>query len=85
MEAARAVGLVGRAAIQKASKPDERCTPEWVRGPLLEWFCDPAGLAAAANAAAAWGIRDADERVADLIERAASSGSDDSVATGDGA
>jgi hypothetical protein len=27
MEAARAVGLVGRAAIQKAGKPDERCTP----------------------------------------------------------
>jgi UDP-N-acetylglucosamine--N-acetylmuramyl-(pentapeptide) pyrophosphoryl-undecaprenol N-acetylglucosamine transferase len=53
---------------------DEHCTPEWVRGPFLEWFCDPTGLAAAASAAAAWGIRDADERVADLIERAAAGG-----------
>jgi UDP-N-acetylglucosamine--N-acetylmuramyl-(pentapeptide) pyrophosphoryl-undecaprenol N-acetylglucosamine transferase len=49
---------------------DEGCTPEWVRADLLAWLGDREALAASARAAAAWGIRDADERVCDLIAQA---------------
>jgi UDP-N-acetylglucosamine--N-acetylmuramyl-(pentapeptide) pyrophosphoryl-undecaprenol N-acetylglucosamine transferase len=51
---------------------DALFTPEWVRSHLVTWLADPAVLKAAGRAAAAWGVRDADERVADLVEEAAS-------------
>jgi UDP-N-acetylglucosamine--N-acetylmuramyl-(pentapeptide) pyrophosphoryl-undecaprenol N-acetylglucosamine transferase len=51
---------------------DQRLTPEWVRAELLPWLADPDALAAAGSAAAGWGVKDGDERVADLIEKAAS-------------
>jgi UDP-N-acetylglucosamine--N-acetylmuramyl-(pentapeptide) pyrophosphoryl-undecaprenol N-acetylglucosamine transferase len=50
---------------------DEDCTPEWVRDGFLPLLCDPARLSAMGAAASAFGIRDADERLADLVERAA--------------
>jgi UDP-N-acetylglucosamine--N-acetylmuramyl-(pentapeptide) pyrophosphoryl-undecaprenol N-acetylglucosamine transferase len=50
---------------------DAQFTPDWVRGRLLDWLADPVVLAASGTAAAFWGVRDADERVADLIEEAA--------------
>jgi UDP-N-acetylglucosamine--N-acetylmuramyl-(pentapeptide) pyrophosphoryl-undecaprenol N-acetylglucosamine transferase len=50
---------------------DQQFTPEWIRERLLAWLGDRAGLLAAGAAAASWGVRDADERVADLIEQAA--------------
>ncbi len=51
--------------------PDASLTPEWVRDVLLDWLADPAGLHRAGEAAAACGVRDGDERVADLVELAA--------------
>ena len=50
---------------------DDRCTPEWVRGTLLPLLADPAELSAMGAAAARVGIRDGDERLADLVEQAA--------------
>jgi UDP-N-acetylglucosamine--N-acetylmuramyl-(pentapeptide) pyrophosphoryl-undecaprenol N-acetylglucosamine transferase len=52
--------------------PDARLTPEWVRVHLVPWLADDDGLRRAGAAAAGWGVRDGDERVADLVERAAS-------------
>jgi UDP-N-acetylglucosamine--N-acetylmuramyl-(pentapeptide) pyrophosphoryl-undecaprenol N-acetylglucosamine transferase len=43
------------------------CTPEWVRAVLIPLLGDPARLAAMAAAASRFGIRDADERLADLV------------------
>ena len=43
------------------------CTPAWVRGVLVPLLADPARLAAMASAAARFGIRDGDERLADLV------------------
>jgi UDP-N-acetylglucosamine--N-acetylmuramyl-(pentapeptide) pyrophosphoryl-undecaprenol N-acetylglucosamine transferase len=43
------------------------CTPEWVRSVLVPLLSDPARLGAMAAAAARFGIRDADERLADLV------------------
>jgi UDP-N-acetylglucosamine--N-acetylmuramyl-(pentapeptide) pyrophosphoryl-undecaprenol N-acetylglucosamine transferase len=51
---------------------DQQFTPAWIHENLLPWLADPIGLAAAGVAAASWGVRDGDERVADLIELAAS-------------
>jgi UDP-N-acetylglucosamine--N-acetylmuramyl-(pentapeptide) pyrophosphoryl-undecaprenol N-acetylglucosamine transferase len=51
---------------------DPQMTADWVREHLLPWLADSAGLTAAGLAAASWGVRDGDERVADLIESAAS-------------
>jgi UDP-N-acetylglucosamine--N-acetylmuramyl-(pentapeptide) pyrophosphoryl-undecaprenol N-acetylglucosamine transferase len=51
---------------------DRDFTPEWVRTRLLGWLADVQGLRAAGEAAASCGVRDADERVADLVEAAAS-------------
>jgi UDP-N-acetylglucosamine--N-acetylmuramyl-(pentapeptide) pyrophosphoryl-undecaprenol N-acetylglucosamine transferase len=50
---------------------DQRLTPDWVRDVLVGWVGDAEGLRAAGVAAAASGVRDADELVADLIEEAA--------------
>jgi UDP-N-acetylglucosamine--N-acetylmuramyl-(pentapeptide) pyrophosphoryl-undecaprenol N-acetylglucosamine transferase len=49
---------------------DGQCTPEWVRDTLLPLLTDPAELAAMGKAAAAFGITDGDERLADLVEQA---------------
>jgi UDP-N-acetylglucosamine--N-acetylmuramyl-(pentapeptide) pyrophosphoryl-undecaprenol N-acetylglucosamine transferase len=51
---------------------DQQFTPAWIRDHLVPWLADPVALAATGAAAASWGVRDGDERVADLIERAAS-------------
>jgi UDP-N-acetylglucosamine--N-acetylmuramyl-(pentapeptide) pyrophosphoryl-undecaprenol N-acetylglucosamine transferase len=50
---------------------DAQLTPDWVRRQLLPWLSDDEALATAGAAAAAWGVRDGDERVADLVEQAA--------------
>ena len=47
------------------------CTPEWVHRVLVPLLGDPAALATMAAAAARFGIRDGDERLADLVYRAA--------------
>lgn len=52
---------------------DPACTPEWVRDTLVPVLADPGRLAALGSAAAAFGIRDGDERLADLVETAAAS------------
>jgi UDP-N-acetylglucosamine--N-acetylmuramyl-(pentapeptide) pyrophosphoryl-undecaprenol N-acetylglucosamine transferase len=49
------------------------CTPDWVRRELVPLLADRPRLAAMAQAAARFGIRDADERLADLVLRAAAS------------
>ena len=54
--------------------PDADCTPAWVSSTLLPLLTDPGRLAAMGAAAAAFGIRDGDERLADLVERAARRG-----------
>jgi UDP-N-acetylglucosamine--N-acetylmuramyl-(pentapeptide) pyrophosphoryl-undecaprenol N-acetylglucosamine transferase len=51
---------------------DQQLTADWVRGRLVPWLGDGEALASAGAAAASWGLRDGDERVADLIETAAS-------------
>jgi UDP-N-acetylglucosamine--N-acetylmuramyl-(pentapeptide) pyrophosphoryl-undecaprenol N-acetylglucosamine transferase len=50
---------------------DSACTPDWVRSELVPLLGDPAALAAMAAAAREFGIRDGDERLADLVEQAA--------------
>ncbi len=50
---------------------DSACTPEWVRQELVPLLADRAALVAMAAAAQAFGIRDGDERLADLVELAA--------------
>ena len=47
------------------------CTPDWVRRDLVPLLTDRSRLTAMATAAARFGIRDADERLADLVLRAA--------------
>ena len=47
------------------------CTPQWVRAVLIPLLCDPGRLAEMGSAAAAFGIRDGDERLANLVELAA--------------
>lgn len=53
---------------------DAGCTPEWVASTLLPLLTDRGRLAAMGAAAARFGIRDGDERLADLVRRAASTG-----------
>ena len=53
---------------------DALCTPQWVRDVLVPLLTDHAELAAMAKAAAAFGITDGDERLADLVETAAAEG-----------
>jgi UDP-N-acetylglucosamine--N-acetylmuramyl-(pentapeptide) pyrophosphoryl-undecaprenol N-acetylglucosamine transferase len=48
------------------------CTPAWVRGQLVPLLADGGRLATMAQAAARFGIRDADERLADLVSAASS-------------
>jgi UDP-N-acetylglucosamine--N-acetylmuramyl-(pentapeptide) pyrophosphoryl-undecaprenol N-acetylglucosamine transferase len=50
---------------------DQAFTPEWVSQVLVGWLADADALRLAGEAAAGCGVRDADERVADLIETAA--------------
>lgn len=50
---------------------DEGCTPDWVERELLPVLTDPARREVMARAAAALGVRDADERLADLVLDAA--------------
>jgi UDP-N-acetylglucosamine--N-acetylmuramyl-(pentapeptide) pyrophosphoryl-undecaprenol N-acetylglucosamine transferase len=50
---------------------DSACTPTWVSQELIPLLTDPARLATMGTAAAAFGIRDGDERLADLVEQAA--------------
>ena len=49
---------------------DAACTPAWVRDTLVPLLTDEGRLAAMAAAAQAFAIRDADERLADLVEKA---------------
>lgn len=46
------------------------CTPNWVRNELVTLLCDGDRLAAMAAAASRFGIRDGDERLADLVYQA---------------
>jgi UDP-N-acetylglucosamine--N-acetylmuramyl-(pentapeptide) pyrophosphoryl-undecaprenol N-acetylglucosamine transferase len=50
------------------------CTADWVRGTLVPLVSDPPRLAAMGAAAAAFGIRDGDERLAELVLAAARPG-----------
>jgi UDP-N-acetylglucosamine--N-acetylmuramyl-(pentapeptide) pyrophosphoryl-undecaprenol N-acetylglucosamine transferase len=47
------------------------CTPGWVERTLLPLLCDPRRLGAMGVAASRFGIRDGDERLATMVERAA--------------
>ena len=49
---------------------DSGCTPQWVADTLVPLLTDQGRLASMGSAAAAFGIRDGDERLADLVERA---------------
>ena len=53
---------------------DGQCTPEWVRDTLVPLLTDPAELAGMGKAAAAFGITDGDERLADIVEAAVAEG-----------
>lgn len=64
---------------------DAACTPDWVRSTLLPLLLDPRRLAEMGRAAAAFGIRDGDERLADLVETAAASRVGAGRVTGEGA
>ena len=48
-----------------------QCTPGWVRDTLVPLLSDGERLAAMGRAAAAFGIRDGDERLAELVEQVA--------------
>jgi UDP-N-acetylglucosamine--N-acetylmuramyl-(pentapeptide) pyrophosphoryl-undecaprenol N-acetylglucosamine transferase len=50
---------------------NQACTADWVRTQLIPLLQDSQRLAAMGKAAADFGIRDADERLADLVEKAA--------------
>ena len=50
---------------------DAGCTAEWVRSTVLPLLLDGERLAAMGRAAATLGVRDADERLADMVLRAA--------------
>jgi len=50
---------------------DAACTPTWVRSQLLPLLAAPQRLAAMGEAAGRLGIRDGDERLADVVARAA--------------
>jgi len=50
------------------------CTPAWVIGTLLPLLNDPARLAEMGRVAARFGSRDADERLASMVEAAAQGG-----------
>lgn len=53
---------------------DHACTPDWVGAALIPLLGDPVRLATMGAAAAAFGRRDADERLADLVLAAARAG-----------
>jgi UDP-N-acetylglucosamine--N-acetylmuramyl-(pentapeptide) pyrophosphoryl-undecaprenol N-acetylglucosamine transferase len=66
---------------------DAACTADWVASSVDPLLAEPGRLAAKGRAAAAFGIRDADERLADLVLRAAGRAPDPDQAgvTGGGA
>jgi UDP-N-acetylglucosamine--N-acetylmuramyl-(pentapeptide) pyrophosphoryl-undecaprenol N-acetylglucosamine transferase len=53
---------------------NEACTPEWVSGTVVPLLADDRRLIAMGRAAEAFGIRDADERLAAIVEQAARRG-----------
>jgi UDP-N-acetylglucosamine--N-acetylmuramyl-(pentapeptide) pyrophosphoryl-undecaprenol N-acetylglucosamine transferase len=53
--------------------PDAECTPGWVRDVLIPLLTDPGRRARMADRATAFGVRDGDERLADLVLAAARS------------
>ena len=57
----------GRGRAGACSWTTPHCTPAWVRAELVPLLRDPVRLAAMAEAAARFGIRDGDERLADLV------------------
>lgn len=63
---------------------DAACTPDWVRSTLLPLLLDRDRLEAMGRAAAGFGIRDGDERLADLVERAAADRAGRSAGHADG-
>jgi UDP-N-acetylglucosamine--N-acetylmuramyl-(pentapeptide) pyrophosphoryl-undecaprenol N-acetylglucosamine transferase len=50
---------------------NQDCRPDWVAGTLLPLLQDPVRLKEMGDAAARFGIRDADERLASMVEVAA--------------
>jgi UDP-N-acetylglucosamine--N-acetylmuramyl-(pentapeptide) pyrophosphoryl-undecaprenol N-acetylglucosamine transferase len=53
---------------------NQDCRPDWVSGTLLPLLQDPVRLKEMGDAAARFGIRDADERLASMVEVAAARG-----------
>ncbi len=53
---------------------DARCTPDWLRSVLVPLLADAGRLAAMGEAARRVGVRDADERLADLVGEALHAG-----------
>lgn len=53
---------------------DAACTPEWVAATLLPLLTAPGRLGAMGAAAVTFGIRDGDERLADMVQQAMSNG-----------
>jgi UDP-N-acetylglucosamine--N-acetylmuramyl-(pentapeptide) pyrophosphoryl-undecaprenol N-acetylglucosamine transferase len=51
--------------------PDAECTPGWVRDVLIPLLTDPGRRAEMTHRAASFGVRDGDERLADLVVAAA--------------
>jgi UDP-N-acetylglucosamine--N-acetylmuramyl-(pentapeptide) pyrophosphoryl-undecaprenol N-acetylglucosamine transferase len=54
---------------------NSECSPDWVLSTLIPLLTDPNRLASMGAAAAGFGIRDGDERLATLVEQAAHQGS----------
>jgi UDP-N-acetylglucosamine--N-acetylmuramyl-(pentapeptide) pyrophosphoryl-undecaprenol N-acetylglucosamine transferase len=50
------------------------CVPDWVASTLIPLLSDPQRLSAMGKAAAGFGIRDGDERLATMVEEAANQG-----------
>jgi UDP-N-acetylglucosamine--N-acetylmuramyl-(pentapeptide) pyrophosphoryl-undecaprenol N-acetylglucosamine transferase len=50
---------------------DAACTPQWLRETVLPLLLDPDRLGRMSAAAAGLGVRDADERLADMVLLAA--------------
>ena len=71
-QALNARGLV--AAGGAVTVRDESFTADWVRSRLVPLLVDPDRLTEMSRAAAALGVRDADERMADLVHGAAREG-----------
>ncbi|MFN8076340.1 MAG: undecaprenyldiphospho-muramoylpentapeptide beta-N-acetylglucosaminyltransferase [Kineosporiaceae bacterium] len=53
---------------------DAGCTPAWVKDTLVPLVADPQRLSAMGRASAEFGVRDGDERLADLVAEAVAAG-----------